>query len=626
MREAIAAWLQRRHALRSIDAATQVLPILGTREALFAIAQTVIDASRVGATVVAPNPFYQIYEGAALLAGATPHFVNSGNADGGAPRWADVPETVWARTQLLYVCSPDNPTGRVTTQDEWRLLFELSDRHGFVIAADECYSEIYFDESTPPLGSLAAAQALGRSSYPRLLAFGSLSKRSNAPGLRSGYVAGDAKLIKAFLRYRTYHGSAMSPAVAAASIAAWNDETHVRANRTLYAEKFRQLRPLVDAVLPAACRRPRSISGRASPATTPSSRAGCTRPKRSPCCQAPISRRTVDGVNPGSGTFASHWSRRWTNALRLSSASFVSFAEPERLVSLRAAALRRARNARSRDRAIRRGGSTIAAMNQTQPVSWWTPLTGGVIGVSWQTVALIVAINFGFAAILSIEDVRPFWHPLITAQCFGLAIAYAVNAARPWERDHPVRRLVVAVAIGTVVGFALLILVKIVILNAYTWDELLNTRRSQFAWTAFSGFTSGTLVSLFFLIKFRESHAQAQILKAEADRNLLSKQAVEAELKLMQAQVEPHFLFNTLASVQFLVETDPPQAARMLGHLLEYLRAALPQLRSDSATLGQEVDLAQAYLSIMQMRMGSRCAWRSMSRRNCARIASRRCC
>ena len=245
-------------------------------------------------------------------------------------------------------------------------------------------------------------------------------------------------------------------------------------------------------------------------------------------------------------------------------------------------------------------------MNQTQSVSWWTPLTGGVKGVSWQTVALIVAINFGFAAILSIEDVRPFWHPLITAQCFGLAIAYAVNAARPWERDHPVRRLVVAVAIGTVVGFALLILVKIVILNAYTWDELLNTRRSQFAWTAFSGFTSGTLVSLFFLIKFRESHAQAQILKAEADRNLLSKQAVEAELKLMQAQVEPHFLFNTLASVQFLVETDPPQAARMLGHLLEYLRAALPQLRSDSATLGQEVDLAQAYLSIMQMRMGPR--------------------
>ena len=252
LREAIAAWLSRRHALSTLDPATQVLPVLGSREALFAFGQTVIDASRVGATVVVPNPFYQIYEGAALLAGATPHCVNSLAENGYAPRWDKVPVSVWARTQLLYVCSPDNPTGRVMSMRDWQALFELSDRHDFIIAADECYSEVYFDEANPPLGSLAAAAALGRAGYPRLLAFGSLSKRSNAPGMRSGYVAGDAALIKAFLLYRTYHGSAMSPAVAAASIAAWNDETHVRANRAKYAEKFARLAPRVAAVYPAA--------------------------------------------------------------------------------------------------------------------------------------------------------------------------------------------------------------------------------------------------------------------------------------------------------------------------------------------------------------------------------------
>ena len=250
LREAIAGWLQRRHRLTSVDPSTQVLPVLGSREALFAFAQTMIDRSRDGTIVVVPNPFYQIYEGAALLAGAKAHCVNSLEQNGFAPQWGAVPDAVWARTQLLYVCSPDNPTGRVVSEDEWRLLFELSDRHGFVIAADECYSEVYFDEATPPLGSLAAAQALGRSGYPRLVSFGSLSKRSNAPGLRSGYVAGDAELVRAFLLYRTYHGSAMSPAVAAASIAAWNDEAHVRANRDLYREKFARLAPLVTEALP----------------------------------------------------------------------------------------------------------------------------------------------------------------------------------------------------------------------------------------------------------------------------------------------------------------------------------------------------------------------------------------
>jgi N-succinyldiaminopimelate aminotransferase len=250
LREAIAGWLRRRHALASLDAATEVLPVLGSREALFAFGQTVVDGSRVGATVIVPNPFYQIYEGAALLAGARTHCVNADAQAGFAHHWSGVPEDAWTRTQLLYVCSPDNPTGRVIPHDEWRDLLALSDRYGFVIASDECYSEFFFDETTPPLGALAAAQALGRDGFPRLVVFGSLSKRSNAPGLRSGYVAGDAALIKAFLQYRTYHGSAMSGAVAEARIAAWNDEVHVVQNRAEYAAKFARLAPLLASALP----------------------------------------------------------------------------------------------------------------------------------------------------------------------------------------------------------------------------------------------------------------------------------------------------------------------------------------------------------------------------------------
>ncbi len=252
LREAIARWLARRNALPAIDAATQVLPVLGSREALFAFAQTVVDASRAGATVLMPNPFYQIYEGAALLAGAEPYCVNARADHAFAPAWREVPDAVWARTQLVYVCSPDNPTGRVASADEWSFLFEQSDRHGFVIAADECYSEIYFDERHVPQGALAVAHALGRTDFARLVTFGSLSKRSNAPGLRSGYVAGDAALVKAFLLYRTYHGSAMSPAVASASIAAWNDEAHVVTNRAKYAAKFRALQPKVASALACA--------------------------------------------------------------------------------------------------------------------------------------------------------------------------------------------------------------------------------------------------------------------------------------------------------------------------------------------------------------------------------------
>ena len=252
LREAIAQWLARRHGVPAPDPASQVLPVAGSREALFAFAQAVVTGSRPDPVVVMPNPCYQIYEGGALLAGAETAYLDSLPGNGFAPDYSQLPDDVWRRTVLLYACSPDNPTGRVMSFADWKRLFELSDRHGFVIAADECYSEIYFDEARPPLGALAAARMLGRDDYRNLVVFGSLSKRSNVPGMRSGFVAGDARLIKTFLLYRTYHGTAMSDVVALASIAAWNDEAHVVANRALYAATFRGLQPLVDAVLPCA--------------------------------------------------------------------------------------------------------------------------------------------------------------------------------------------------------------------------------------------------------------------------------------------------------------------------------------------------------------------------------------
>ena len=248
LREAIAQWLKRRYGLTGLDPAKQVLPVNGSREALFAFAQAVVDASLPGATVVMPNPFYQIYEGAALLAGAKAEFLNLSAHGAAGLDLEQLPESVWTRVQLIYVCSPANPTGDVMTLEDWRRLFELSDRFGFVIASDECYSEIYFDEARPPLGGLQAAQQLGRAGYPRLVAFGSLSKRSNVPGMRSGYVAGDADILAKFLLYRTYHGGAMNPAVQAASIAAWEDEAHVIENRRLYAQKFVQVTRLVGEV------------------------------------------------------------------------------------------------------------------------------------------------------------------------------------------------------------------------------------------------------------------------------------------------------------------------------------------------------------------------------------------
>ena len=250
LRQTIQEWLQRRYSL-AVDAATQILPVNGSRESLFALAQMVVDPGKPGATVICPNPFYQIYEGAALLAGADIHFVPSDPARNFAIDYSGVPDAVWAKTQLLFVCSPGNPAGAVMTLAEWKMLFELSDRHGFVIASDECYSEIYF-RNEAPLGGLEAAAKLGRHDFKNLVAMTSLSKRSNVPGLRSGFAAGDAALIKPFLLYRTYHGSAMSPVVQAASAAAWADEAHVADNRTKYRDKFAQVTPLLSAVMDVA--------------------------------------------------------------------------------------------------------------------------------------------------------------------------------------------------------------------------------------------------------------------------------------------------------------------------------------------------------------------------------------
>lgn len=252
LRTAIAQWIAHRYAIPAPDATKQVLPVNGSREALFAFAQTVIDAAQPGALVLCPNPFYQIYEGAALLAGAEPKFINTLPAQDFEMDFSGVSEEEWRRVQLVYVCTPGNPSGKVMSLDAWKNLFELADRHDFIIASDECYSEIYDEADAPPLGGLEAARKLGRDDYRKLVMFSSLSKRSNVPGLRSGFVAGDAAIIQKFLLYRTYHGSAMSPVVQAASITAWNDEDHVRENRRLYTTKFQELTPQVARHLDVA--------------------------------------------------------------------------------------------------------------------------------------------------------------------------------------------------------------------------------------------------------------------------------------------------------------------------------------------------------------------------------------
>jgi len=252
LRRAVAHWARARWRLEGLDPGAQVLPVNGSKEALFSIAQAVIDPAAPGApppVVLLPNPCYQVYEGAALLAGAEVRYLEQGPAGGFVPDWRSVPESVWPRVQLVYVCSPGNPTGTVLSREDWRELFARADRYGFTIASDECYSEIYPDESAPPEGVLSAAQALGRGGFERLLVFSSLSKRSSVPGLRSGFVAGDAALIERFRLLRSYSGGAMSLTVQAASAAAWADEAHVRENRRLYRAKFDAVLPLLAGVL-----------------------------------------------------------------------------------------------------------------------------------------------------------------------------------------------------------------------------------------------------------------------------------------------------------------------------------------------------------------------------------------
>ena len=248
LREAISKWISRRYGVANLNPETAILPVTGSREALFAFAQLIIDRSKPNPVVISPNPFYQIYEGAAFLAGAEPYFLNTLPENDHAMDIESVSVDVLKRTQLVYVCSPGNPSGKVMSLAQWQTIFDLSDKYGFVIAADECYSEIYFDEANPPLGALQAAHKLGRD-YKNLVIFSSLSKRSNVPGMRSGFVAGDEKIIEKFALYRTYHGCAMNPAVQAASMTAWNDEAHVIENRRLYAEKFEIVTPLLNGAL-----------------------------------------------------------------------------------------------------------------------------------------------------------------------------------------------------------------------------------------------------------------------------------------------------------------------------------------------------------------------------------------
>lgn len=254
LREAISSWISRRYDIPLLSAEKAILPVNGSREALFAFAQVIIDTTKKDPVVISPNPFYQIYEGAAFLAGATPYFLNTlpdtNPEHNHVMDFSSVLADVLVRTQLVFVCSPGNPSGKVMSLAQWKNIFELSDQYGFVIAADECYSEIYFDETNPPLGALQAAHLLGRD-YKNLVVFSSLSKRSNVPGMRSGFVAGDEAIMEKFTLYRTYHGCAMNPAVQAASIAAWSDEVHVIENRRQYARKFKDMTPMLTDVLEA---------------------------------------------------------------------------------------------------------------------------------------------------------------------------------------------------------------------------------------------------------------------------------------------------------------------------------------------------------------------------------------
>lgn len=299
LRASIAGWLQHRFGLQALDSVSEVLPTLGSREALFSVTQVLMDPDRPDAYAICPNPFYQIYEGAALLAGGQPWFVNADPDRNFFVDYASIPSSVWTRTQVVFTCSPGNPTGRVMSLEEWRTLFELSDRYGFAIVSDECYSEIYPDETRPPLGSLQAAQALGRSGYPRLIAMGSLSKRSNVPGLRSAFAAGDRKLLQRFALYRTYHGSAMNPAVQAASEAAWQDEAHVQENRQLYREKMEAFHRIVHPHLPLEIPEAGFYYWARTPVPDTEFAVGLMREANVSVLPGSLLARTAHGANPG---------------------------------------------------------------------------------------------------------------------------------------------------------------------------------------------------------------------------------------------------------------------------------------------------------------------------------------
>ncbi|WP_323752036.1 succinyldiaminopimelate transaminase [Marinobacter sp.] len=250
LRETIADWATRRFNLSegSLDPARNIVPVNGTREAIFSLVQAVVDASEP-ATVVSPNPFYQVYEGAAFLAGADPVYLPCDASNGFIPDFDEVPESVWAKCQVLFLCSPGNPSGAVVTRKTLTKVIELADRHDFIVASDECYSELYPDEANPPEGLLQTCAAIGRNDFKRCVVFHSLSKRSNLPGLRSGFVAGDAEILAGYLKYRTYHGCAMPIHNQLASIAAWNDEEHVKENRAAYRAKFEAVVPILREVM-----------------------------------------------------------------------------------------------------------------------------------------------------------------------------------------------------------------------------------------------------------------------------------------------------------------------------------------------------------------------------------------
>ncbi|MGH8671321.1 MAG: succinyldiaminopimelate transaminase [Burkholderiales bacterium] len=301
LRTAIARWLMRRYGVEHVDPETQVLPVNGSREALFAFAQAVVDTGRNRPLVIMPNPFYQIYEGAALLAGAAPYFINLLPGHGYAMDFSSVGEQVWERAQLIYVCSPNNPTGSVLTLAAWKQLFELSERHAVVIASDECYSEIYSEEHQAPMGGLQAARQLGRHGFKNLVVFGSLSKRSNLPGMRSGFVAGDAEILRKFFLYRTYHGGAMAPAIQDASVVAWNDEAHVIENRRMYREKFAKVVPALQSAIPVVIPEAAFYLWARTPMPDTEFARRAYRDYNLTVLPGSFLGREADGVNPGAG-------------------------------------------------------------------------------------------------------------------------------------------------------------------------------------------------------------------------------------------------------------------------------------------------------------------------------------